>query len=165
MGRSKSRIKFWGNITRRTIVMDSKGNIKPAVLNQLKWHTQLPITDIQMAIEDVYMNKSSSKAKGVGTVVRAGDVLNTLYSGQLDNFFFNMLGVSIDGFVKEVNTKLADDLKLPHRIDRAYVENPLNWTGEVKNSYKRYNGDLKLPGGLFVHFNWDYDMGTSWSII
>lgn len=160
MGRSKSRIKLWGSITRRTIVMDSKGNIKPAVLNQLKWHTQLPITDIQMAIEDVYMNKSSSKAKGVGKAVRAVDVLNTLYSGQLDNFFFNM-GVSVDAFIQQVNAQLPES----DQINRQYVEDETHWTGKAINSYRRYNGDLILPGGRLIKFNWDYDMGSSWSII
>lgn len=160
MAKSKNSIKLWGNMTRRTIVMDSKGNIKPAILNEIKWHTQLPIAFIRNAVKDVYYDKQTSKAKGVGKSVRVVEVLNSLYTGQLDNFFFNM-GIPVDSFLQQVNAQLPDD----SQINRQYIEDTTNWTEQSKNSYNKYVGDLILPNGKQVRFNWDYDFGSSWSII
>lgn len=156
----KNKLKLWGNITRRSIVVDSKGNIKPSVYNQIKWYTQFNPIDLKKAMTSIYRNKNTSKAKGVGKTVRVGEVLNFIYQSQIDNFFFNM-GISVDAFLQQVNAQLSTE----DQIDRQYLEDPTHWTGQSKNEYQRFQGDLALPNGKQVRFNWDYDMGSSWSII
>ena len=156
----KNKLKLWGNITRRSIIVDTKGNIKPEVYNQVKWFTGFNPQDIKMVLKGVYRNKTSSQAKGVGKAIRVGELLNILYQSQIDNFFFNM-GISVDAFIQQVNAQLPTE----DQIDRRYLEDPTHWTGQGKNDYQRFQGDLILPGGKLVKFNWDYDMGSSWSII
>ena len=156
----KVRKKIYGNITRRSIVMDSKGVLKPSIYNQVKWETKLDSALISMKIKDLYNEKLIAGIKGAGKTVRVGELLNRLYTGQLDNFFFNM-GISVDAFLQQVNSQLPET----DRINRQYIEDVTHWTGQSKNKYNKYVGDLILPGGRLVKFNWDYDMGSSWSII
>lgn len=156
----KIKQKIYGNITRRSIVMDTKGVLKPSAYNQIRWATNLDPITISMKIKDLYMEKTRAGEKGAGKTVRIGEVLNRLYRDQLDNFFFNM-GISVDAFLMQVNAQLPET----DRIDRGYIEDVTHWTGQSKNKYNKYVGDLILPGGRLVKFNWDYDFGSSWSII
>ncbi len=159
MANKKNKNKLWGNITRRTSVLSAEGIVNKSVLNQIKWYTKLSIADIHDVIQDIYKEKQVSKAKGMGKAVRVVEVLNAIYAGRLDNFFFNM-GISVDSFILQVNAQLPAN----QQIDRDYIADTTHWTEQPENEYQQYRGDLILPNSQQVHFDWDYDMGSSWYI-
>lgn len=149
--------------TAATIIIRSNDDeINQKAIDDIAAYTGVDSETISRRAKFLKQHKQIVGLKGVKTRVNVGNILNDIFYGQLDNFFFNM-GLPVGNFISQVNEFLEKEgLSL---IDRNYIENTGNWTEGGKNYYKKYEGNLLLPGGHYIEFDWDYDYGSTWSII
>ena len=146
----KARKLFKGsNLTRKTKLINQTGEVRMKQIEEVS-----RITGIDK-LEIIQFVKSRFKE---GNIQTAKSFITFHSHNQVTHFLLN-LEIDEDQLLEDINKALES--KGLDTIDSSWIEDTKNWT--VISAYK-IDGPLALPNGGFVEFEWDYELGSIYSI-
>ncbi len=131
-------------VTARTTLKTKSGKLNMAAVRAITTGRNIDTMDLMDAVNTLHME---------GKKVNWKNVQALLINSKVGRFLIN-LSIDIDELV--ANCQMA----CPN-VDKAYVLDPAHW---AQTAAYKVTGPLTLPDGSKVHFEWDYDNGSTYYI-
>lgn len=131
-------------VTARTTLKTQKGKLNVAALRAITTNRSIDMMDLLDAVNELHMEGKKVNWKSVQAL---------LINSKVGRFLINV-GIDIDELLAECQIVCPD-------VDRTYILDAAHWAQTT--SYK-VKSPLTLPNGAKVHFEWDYDSGSTFYI-
>lgn len=132
------------NVTSRTTLKTKEGKLNMAALRAITVSRGIDTMDLMDAVNELHMEGKKVNWKSVQAL---------LVNSKVGRFLINV-GIDIDELVADCQMECPD-------VDRAYVLDAAHW---AQTTAYKVKSPLTLPNGAKVHFEWDYDNGSTYYI-